>query len=340
MSQEPAVWFPSIRAGTGADVFIQRLCEALVARGIRAEITWLPHRVEYLPLSVKVPHPPAWANVAHVNSWLPRRFWPQELPVAVTVHHLVHDPAYGPYRSQLQKAYHDLFIRHRELQAIRRADAVTTVSYYVRQTVSLFSGRDDITVIYNWADFEKYPISLHDGRRVEGTVRLLMAGSRSRRKGYDLLPELVKALGTGFEIRYAGGHVDDPVKIDGVIELGWLSEDALIHEYMMCDAVVSLSRYEGFGYTALEAMVCGKPFYGFATSALPEVVAPGCGVLVPIDDVSALATALHDFRARLDQSEGISPSASRSRALSHFSPRNVDRYIDIYQSLIASKGTD
>src|SRR5690606_2448467 len=92
----PAVWLPAILAGTGADVFTMRLCDGLNARGLRAEITWLPRRAEYLPWTVQVPRPPEWANVAHVNSWLPQRFWPKGLPSVVTVHHLVHDPAYKP----------------------------------------------------------------------------------------------------------------------------------------------------------------------------------------------------------------------------------------------------
>ena len=46
---EPAVWFPAVRAGTGTDVFTERLVEGLNKRGIRAEITWLPLRAEYAP---------------------------------------------------------------------------------------------------------------------------------------------------------------------------------------------------------------------------------------------------------------------------------------------------
>src|SRR5690606_12752098 len=40
----PAVWFPTVRAGTGSDVFTERLVQGLAERGVRAEITWLPLR--------------------------------------------------------------------------------------------------------------------------------------------------------------------------------------------------------------------------------------------------------------------------------------------------------
>ncbi len=81
---KPAVWFPAVRAGTGSDKFTLQLCEALNARGIRAGITWLPHRAEYLPWTVRVPPVPGWANIVHVNTWLHPRFLPRGIPVVAT----------------------------------------------------------------------------------------------------------------------------------------------------------------------------------------------------------------------------------------------------------------
>jgi glycosyltransferase involved in cell wall biosynthesis len=334
--QLPAIWFPAIRSNTGADVFTERLRDGLETKGFRAEITWLPHCAEYLPWTVSVPKPPMWANVVHVNSWLPRRFWPSKLPTVVTVHHLVHDPAFRPYRSVLQAAYHEFLIRRRELHAIRDAEIVTTVSDYVRRTVSAFSGRKCITTIYNWVDCDKFSPDLNQVPSDGGPLRLFMAGSQSRRKGYDLLPDFVKALGDGFEIRCAGGHVNNTLTVKGVIELGRISEDALIREYRTCDAVVSLSRYEGFGYTALEAMACGKPFYGFSTSALPEIVTAGSGILVPVNDINALVGALHEARAKnMFIREGL--MLGRERALAHFVHANIDKYVESYLSILDAK---
>ena len=330
----PAVWLPTIRAGTGADVFVRRLCDGLNARGIRAEIAWLPHRAEYLPWTVPVPQPPGWANIVHVNSWLPRRFWPQGLPVVATVHHLVHDPAYRPFRSSAQAAYHELLIRPRELRAIQEADAVTTVSDYVRRTVVAFSGREDIAMIHNWIDTAAFSQAEAGDKRKAGPFRLFLAGSRSRRKGIDLLPAFVDALGPGFEVRYAGAPVNLRVPMPGVVELGRIGEDALIREYRECDAVVSLSRYEGFGYTALEAMACGKPFLGFRTSALPEVVAESEGVLVPVDDVRALAAATVSVKQRLEKTGGVQ-MLGRDAVLRRFSSSNLDAYIVLYRGQLS-----
>lgn len=327
----PAVWLPTIRAGTGADVFALRLRDGLVARGIRAEIAWLPHRAEYLPWTVPVPRTPDWANITHINSWLPRRFWPRGLPVVATVHHLVHDPAYRPFRSPAQVAYHALLIRPRERRAIRDADAVTTVSDYVRRTVVAFSGREGIAMIHNWIDADVFSPGTATAGRTAEPFRLFMAGSRTRRKGIDLLPAFAAALGPGFELRYAGGPVDPRSPIPGVVELGRISQADLIREYQACDAAVSLSRYEGFGYTALEAMACGKPFLGFRSSGLIEVVEDDVqGFLCKVDDVGALVAVCRQLAmdGSLLECMGL---AGRRRAIEIFSESDaMDAYIDVY----------
>jgi glycosyltransferase involved in cell wall biosynthesis len=325
----PAVWLPTIRAGTGSDVFTERLCRGLNDRGIRSEICWLPARAEYLPWTVAKVRAPKWANIVHVNSWLPRRFWPAGLPVVATLHHLVHDPAYHPFRSVAQTIYHELLIRRRELASVRQADAVTTVSEFVRATVTAFSGREQISVIYNWIDANTYTPAKNQRPVGSEVFRLFMAGTHSRRKGIDLLPRFAQALGPGFEIRYAGGKKDLDLPASNVISLGRIDEQQLIKEFQRCDAVVSLSRYEGFGYTALEAAACGKPFLGFHTSGLAEVVMRGHGTLVPVEDIHALVTAVHALR------EQPSPSAStvadqREQLLARFSESNINDYIDLY----------
>ena len=87
--QAPAVWFPTVRTGTGTDVFTERLVEGLNQRGIRAAISWLPLRAEYAPWTVAIPKPPEWATVTHVNTWLHSRFLPKNLPVVATLHHSI-----------------------------------------------------------------------------------------------------------------------------------------------------------------------------------------------------------------------------------------------------------
>jgi glycosyltransferase involved in cell wall biosynthesis len=61
--------------------------------------------------------------------------------------------------------------------------------------------------------------------------------------------------------------------------------------YQQASVAVVTSRYEGFGFPALEAMACGTPVVAFDNTATAEVVAHG-GVLVPNGDVDAFAKAV------------------------------------------------
>ena len=59
------------------------------------------------------------------------------------------------------------------------------------------------------------------------------------------------------------------------------------------DVLVSASRSEAFGMVLVEAAACGVPVVATATEGAREIVADGeTGSIVPIDDVSALASAV------------------------------------------------
>lgn len=152
MAKSLGVWFPAIRTLSGADVFTERLCAALNARGIRAEITWLPLRAKYASWTVPVPKPPDWATVAHVNSWLPQHFWLNRLPVVCTVHSCVHDPALIPYKRPLKQAYHRLWIYGIEKTALAHAQCTVAVSHFTAQAVRTTFGSRPVEVILNGVD--------------------------------------------------------------------------------------------------------------------------------------------------------------------------------------------
>ena len=323
----PAIWFPTIRAGTGTDAFTIRLAEALNRRGIRAEITWLPHRSEYAPWTVTPPTPPSWANVVHINSWLHRRFIPPKLPLVVTLHGCVHDPALAPYKSVPRTLYHQLWVKACEAYSIRRAAAVTAVSHYTATQAAGIFGCSAILPIHNWIDLQCY--SPDQRKTPQHPFRLLFVGKPSRRKGTDLLPEIMRRLGKDFELHYTAhaNDLSDSAKLPAnMIPIGRLNGDAaLIDAYRNCDALLFPTRLEGLSLVTLEAQACGRPVIATDGSSLPEVVIQNrTGILCPVDSIDDFVAAARRLRDQPAVWQRMS-TAARERAAAAFRERQIHR---------------
>ena len=332
----PRVWFPAIRAGSGADVFTQRLADELSAQGVQAKVTWLPHRAEYAPWSVPVPKPPKWANVVHVNTWLHARFIPPNIPVVATMHHVVHDPSFAPYRTQAQALYHRLWIKAIEEAVLRRADAVTAVSQYTAEQVRTVFAREDVTVIPNGIDtniFRPGPV-----RAPHQPFRLLFVGNWSQRKGTDLLAPIMQALGSDFELWVTSGlrgwrattSLPPNIRFLGRVP----TTEALVRVYQDADALLLPSRLEGFGLVALEAMACGLPVIAANATALPEVLSEATALLCSADSVTHYVDACLTLKNDLSLWKRMK-MAGPQRARDHFSFSSIRRsYTLIYSALV------
>lgn len=330
MSQPPAVWFPTIQAGTGSDVFTIRLAEGLRQRGMRAEITWLPHRAEYLPWTVAVPKPPEWANVVHVNSVMHQRFVPHHLPVVVTIHSNVHDPAFRFYKSFAQSIYHRLWIKPVERRGLDRANCAVAVSHYTASRVKGVFGDRRIEVIHNGVPGDTSPL---DARSPHVPFRLLYVGGWRKLKGVDLLAPIMRELGAEFELWFTGDVQAERAQRympDNCKCIGWLPQHEMQGVYRMVDALLFPTRLEGFGLVAAEAIAHHVPVVASKVCSLPEVVNSGEGILCDFDDVSSFVRG-----ARAVRDEWARYRAACYRSRYQFSmERMVDEYIERYQALV------
>lgn len=335
-TRHPAIWFPAVRCGTGTDVFTKTLVQGIQQRGIRAEITWLPHRAEYLPWTAPVPKPPAWANLVHINTWLHPRFIPKHLPVVATLHHSIHDPALQPYKGWLRAAYHHYWIKHVERATLRRANRVVAVSRFAADSARAQVLDCPMQVIHNGVDVERFrppPV-----RQVNQPFRLLYVGSWMARKGVDLLAPIMRELGSGFVLHYTGGPAaekDKPNMPPNMIDLGRLNGDAVVVAMQEADALLFPSRSEGFGLVAAEAMACGVPAIAERGSSLVEVVNDGVtGILCPQDDVAAFSAAARKLAGEPDLWRSMSQVA-RDAAVRHFDLGvMVAAYIELYTDVL------
>lgn len=332
----PAVWFPTVRTGTGTDVFTERLVGGLRGRGLRVGITWLPLRAEYAPWAVMVPKPPDWANVIHINTWLRPRFVPKGLPVVATIHHAMHHPSVRAYKGAARAAYHKYWIAPNERRVLRRADKVVAVSEFVADTARKTLIDVPIQVIYNGVDIDKFRPGNRQ-RRPHEPFRLLYVGSWKKLKGVDLLAPIMRELGNRFELRYTGGPSADPDKPDmpaNMRDIGRLhGEEAIVAAMQDSDALLFPSRSEGHPLVVIEALACGLPVIATRGSSLVEVVDDGVtGFLCWRDDIQAFNMAIRALASDPVLTTAMSAAASK-RACESFSilPSMVDSYVDVYE---------
>jgi len=160
-------------------------------------------------------------------------------------------------------------------------------------------------------------------RRSEDTVSLLAVGAVVPRKGYDVLVAALARLKTlSWRLVIAGDCARNPDAArrleadiarfglaDRVTVLGAVSSERLAALYASADLFVLPSRFEGYGMAYAEAIAQGVPVVGTTAGAIPETVPAGAGVLVPPDDVEALAAVLRRLIESPDERQRLAAGA-------------------------------
>lgn len=153
-------------------------------------------------------------------------------------------------------------------------------------------------------------------------LRIGMIGSNTRKKGIGNLvaaARIAQAQATPAEFLLIGPHTDH------IHALGPLPPNLRVTGYVtdpvqaiaMVDVVVSLSQFaESFGRTVVEAMAAGRPVICHDRGMPPALVGQdGAGLVVPVDDPSALAAAVAELaadRARLRAMSDLARDRART----------------------------
>jgi glycosyltransferase involved in cell wall biosynthesis len=140
------------------------------------------------------------------------------------------------------------------------------------------------------------PVS--EGKRGDGPV-IAALGRLHENKAFDTLIRAFAALpdgrlwlaGEGPERTMLGDLANELGIASRVAFLGWQDDPQSI--IRGADILVCPSRHEPFGNVIAEGMACGKPVISTQTNGGCELIEDGVnGLLVPVDDVDALADAL------------------------------------------------
>lgn len=152
---------------------------------------------------------------------------------------------------------------------------------------------------------------------------LLTVGTLTPRKGHDVLVRaLARLADLPWTAAFVGSRTRDPATAANIAALiaagglqdriactGEMSGDALAAMYDRADLFVLSSRHEGYGMVFAEALARGLPVVGCAAGAVSETVPPSAGLLVPPDDVDALADALRRVLADADLRRALGDAA-------------------------------
>ena len=332
------IWLPAIKVGSGADVFMIRLAEALAGQGYEAEITWFDKRYEYAPFLLEnVPAPPD-TNIIIANSWNGFAFKRGDIPLVIVELHCVLDPAFRLYKSLSQHLYHTLLIKQYEAASFVKSSHVIAISEYTAESVRRVFGLQKVSVVPLWVPVDKFVPAAPAVSTETKPFRLLFVGNLIRRKGADLLAPIMEKLGDGFHLRFTAGlrSVVRNKYRGNMTPLGHLSEAELIHEYQNCDALLFPTRFEGFGYVALEAMACAKPVITSRNTSLPELVVDGeNGILCPTGKIDSFVAAARELAENRSLGEKMGKNGLRLAKSKFSEAYNASRYAAILDAVLA-----
>jgi glycosyltransferase involved in cell wall biosynthesis len=205
---------------------------------------------------------------------------------------------------------------------LRRAIVVGTVSDALRGSVQERFGVD--------ADVLRMPAHLPTVAAFRPAdpppLRLVAVGRNQPEKGFDVLVRALDGLDADLDVFGTGTESLTGGRVRGH---GASPRSAIFAALSNAHALVVPSRNEGLGLVALEALAAGRPVIASAVGGLVETVEDGVdGILVPPDDVDALAGALRELPL----------PAPRARAVARHRPEEVAaRHLAAYERAVNAR---
>lgn len=182
-------------------------------------------------------------------------------------------------------------------------------------------------------NFVDSQLVLNAPKVITGPVKnVLFVGNVTEHKGAAELYEIARRLP---EIHFtligkANASVTSWTRPNNLVLVGHLAQERVIRQFDQADVFLFPSHTEGCSMALLEAMARGLPAIATDTGANAEMLSNGCGVVVPLHDVNAMAEAIR----QLDDStirQNISHSAI-TRIRANYTEKNVDTLLSYVQN--------
>ncbi|MBK17232.1 MAG: glycosyl transferase [Rhodospirillaceae bacterium] len=263
-----------------------------------------------------------------VVSWMnrPTRFVPKKSPRKA--HRFVH---LGSPRGYYAPKYY----KHCEHLVVTTDDLAKFYESHGRPS-------EEITVIPNFApDLTARSVSRSDFDTPEKAPLLLALGRLHKNKGFDILLKAMLDLPDHYLWLGGDGPLEQELKAlafslgvaNRVRFLGWLPDAAPY--YAAADIFVCSSRHEPFGNIIIESWLHSTPIVATASEGPGALIDDAkTGLIVPNEDVAALATAIRKLRGDAELCDLLAVSGRKRYVDAFTEERVVGGYRDLFERLV------
>lgn len=261
------------------------------------------------------------------------------IPYVITEHATL----FELHRDQISRS-NDRHIR----EAFGKAAKVICVSRAFAKKISKYRTSDDLEVIGNVVDFDRFRIcdnESHSGMRFL-TVCYMNTEDQLRKKGVDVLlgawkdfsgkqPAARLLIGGDGPARQKAMEWCRNYGVESSVDfIGALSREQVAARMQACDAFVLPSRYETFGVVYIEAMACGKPVIAAANGGPDDFVTEDNGILIPPDDTGRLVQAMEQMVQKMQDQKAYDAEVIRNSVRERFGGQAIAGQLErVYEAV-------
>ncbi|HWN95585.1 MAG TPA: glycosyltransferase family 1 protein [Methylomirabilota bacterium] len=311
---------------------------------------WLAYLDKFIVFPRVLRKASRWADVVHICDHSNAMYVAHlaSKPHVVTCHDLLAVRGALGESTDCPATFTGKFLQRWILRSLRRAQMVTCVSSATRADLLRIGGGSlqsrSCVILLGVAATLTGSSHLFPGEPPlkPGRAFLLNVGSNLRRKNRDGALRIFKQVGQQFDcdLVFAGEPLSPELKqlkneigLNGnVIEVPRPSDAMLKTLYSNAFALLYPTKYEGFGWPAIEAQQCGCPVVSSRSTSIPEVVGDSALLRAPDDEEGFAADVLKLTDATVRQQL----IARGFENVKRFTPeRMVNDYIEAYQKVCA-----
>jgi glycosyltransferase involved in cell wall biosynthesis len=312
---------------------------------------WFAYLDKYVVFPRVLPRVARWADVVHICDHSNAMYVAQlrRKPHVVTCHDLLAVRGALGENTDCPASFTGKILQRWILRSLQRAQVVVCVSSATRHDLVRLGGpqmeaRSSVVMLGVAPSLNRDAGPAADALLADfpgiraGRPFLLNVGSSLRRKNRDGALRIFKRVSEHLDcdLIFAGEPLSDELRrvkreigLNGrVIEVPRPSDVMLEALYSRAFALLYPTKYEGFGWPAIEAQTCGCPVISSQSTSIPEVVGDS-GFLRAPEDEEGFATDILRLRDGSLRKELI---ARGFENVKRFKPeRMVNDYLEVYQ---------